>query len=368
MAENTAVAEKKAFTTSLSEWSNTMTGLIINDYKAVGMDMDDYAKECAMEAMTSIFNLVKSDPKINMGNLDTSNLRGIVKRCASLKLNASAYPRECYFQLRNVNVGKDENGKDIWQQQVEMGIEGSGYDSLLENFGKDVKQVYPYWVVKEGDEYIPPKHKGLTVTEPEWEERGLSSKAVRVVYPVKLKDGTITYLSADRDSVKVNLLSHVKQNMMNATFGVITGTKKQYGKEVARTRYDATPEEKAKIKEKKEEVLNALRSCKTVDEMLECEIARAFISGAWLDTPESMIQRKMCNNATRKYPKNYDPMARQAQVEMDEVYQVAQAEIAENANTVEFIEDKADVVGTTAAEVTEKQAEDSTLPPFMQAE
>lgn len=104
MAENTAVAEKKAFTTSLSEWSNTMTGLIINDYKAVGMDMDDYAKECAMEAMTSIFNLVKSDPKINMGNLDTSNLRGIVKRCASLKLNASAYPRECYFQLRNIKV------------------------------------------------------------------------------------------------------------------------------------------------------------------------------------------------------------------------------------------------------------------------
>ena len=102
--------------------------------------------------------------------------------------------------------------------------------------------------------------------------------------------------------------------------------------------------------------------------MLECELARPFISGAWLDTPESMIQRKMCNNATRKYPKNYDPMARQAQVEMDEVYQVAQAEIAENANTVEFVEDKADVVDTTATEVTEKQAEDSVLPPFMQSE
>ena len=101
--------------------------------------------------------------------------------------------------------------------------------------------------------------------------------------------------------------------------------------------------------------------------MLECELARPFISGAWLDTPESMIQRKMCNNATRKYPKNYDPMARQAQIEMDEVYQVAQAEIAENANTVEFIEDKADAVDTTATEATEEQA-DSILPPFMQSE
>ena len=355
MAENTQVAEKKAFTTSLSEWSNAMTGLIIEDYKSCGMKLDDYSKECAMEAMTSIFNLVKSDPKINMGNLDTSNLRGIIKRCASLKLNASAYPRECYFQLRSVKVGVDpQTGKDVWQKQVEMGIEGSGYDSLLANFGKDVERVYPYWVIKEGDTYTPPKHKGLTVTDPEWEENGLSDKAVRVVYPVKLSDGTITYLSADRDSVKISLISHVKQNLINVTF------------EICADRYKATEKQKAEIKAKKEEILNALRACKTVDEMLKCEIARPYISGAWLDTPESMIVRKMCNNATKKYPKNYDPMARQAQVEMDEVYQVAQAEIAENANSVEFIEDKADVVDSTATELTEEQAEDSTLPPFMQ--
>lgn len=44
MAETTAVAEKKTFTTSLSEWSNAMTGLVIDDYKACGMNMDDYAK------------------------------------------------------------------------------------------------------------------------------------------------------------------------------------------------------------------------------------------------------------------------------------------------------------------------------------
>lgn len=348
MEENTAVAEKKAFTTSLSEWSNTITGLIVNDYKACGMELDDYSKECAIEAMTSIFNLVKNDPKSDMGKLDTSNLTGIVKRCANLKLNASAYPRECYFQLRNVNVGKDpQTGRDIWQKQVEMGIEGNGYDSLLSNYGKNVKQVYPHWIVKEGDKYIPPKHKGLSVTEPEWEEKGLSSKAVRVVYPVMLTDGTVTYLSADRDSVKINLLAHVKQNMMNATFGICTD------------RYKATEKQKSEIKEKKNEVLNTLRACKTVDEMLECEIAKPFISGAWLDTPESMIQRKMCNNAIRKYPKNYDPMARQAILEMDDIYKTAQAEIEENENSVEFIEADAEVV---AAEP------ENSMPDFMKGE
>ena len=332
------VAEKKQFTTSLSQWSNEITGLIARDYEACGVQFDDYSKKCALEAMTSIYTLVKNDDKVNMGNLDTSNLRGIVEHCASLKLNASAYPRECYFQLRSVKVGNE------WQKVVEMGIEGAGYDSLLANYGKDVEQVYPYWVIKEGDTYIPPKHKGLEVTPPEWEENGLSDKAIRVVYPVKLKDGSVTYLSADRNSVKVNLLAHVKQNMMNATFGICAD------------RYKATEKQKEEIKVKKDEILNALRACTTVDDMLACEIARPFISGAWLDTPESMIQRKMCNNATRKFPKNYDPMARQAQIEMDEVYQESQEEIANNANTVDF------------EEVVEPQETKQELPEFMSAE
>lgn len=331
------VAEKKQFTTSLSQWSNEITGLIARDYEACGVQFDDYSKKCALEAMTSIYTLVKNDEKVNMGNLDTSNLRGVVEHCASLKLNASAYPRECYFQLRNVKVGNE------WQKVVEMGIEGAGYDSLLANFGKDVAQVYPYWVIKEGDTYIPPKHKGLETTPPEWEENGLSDKAIKVVYPVKLTDGTVTYLTADRNSVKVNLLAHVKQNMMNATFGICAD------------RYKASEKQKEEIKAKKDEILNALRVCETVDDMLACEIARPFISGAWLDTPESMIQRKMCNNATRKFPKNYNPMARQAQIEMDDVYQQTQAEIVENANQVDF------------SEVVEPQ-EAEQMPEFMSVE
>lgn len=256
-----------------------------------------------------------------MNSLDTSNLRGIVENCAGLKLNPAAYPRECYFQLRNVKRGNE------WVKVVEMGIEGAGYDSLLSHYGKDVAQVYPYWVVKEGDTYIPPKHKGLELTPPEWEEKGQSDKAVLVVYPVKLTDGTVTYLKADRASVKVNLLAHVKQNMMNATFGV------------CEDRYKATPKQKEEIKAKKDEILNALRACSTVDDMLDCEIAKQFISGAWLDTPESMIQRKMCNNATRKYPKDYDQMARQAQIELDDAYRQTQDDVVESANAVDFDEE-----------------------------
>lgn len=337
---NTQVAEKKAFTTSLSVWSNEITGLIARDYETCGVQFDDYAKKCAMEAMTSIYTLVKNDSKTDINNIDKSNLRQIVENCASLKLNAGSNPRECFFQLRSVKGGND------WMKVVEMGIEGDGYDALLSNFGKNVKQVYPFWAVKEGDVYVSPKHRGLEVAPPEWEEKGLSDKVVRVVYPVKLTDGTVTYLIAERDGVKVNLLAHVKQNMMNATFGICAD------------RFKATEKQKEEIKAKKTEVLDAMRACKTVDEMLKCELARPFISGAWLDTPESMIQRKMRNNAIRKFPKNYDPMARQAQLEMDEVYQASKAEIEENANSMDFEPEE------TAGTVTEPDGQQA-MPEFM---
>lgn len=325
MSEKTVLAENKEFTTSLSQWSNNITNLVARDYEACGVEFDEYSKKCAMEAMTSIFNLVKMSGKA-MSGLETSNLRSIVERCASLKLNANAYPRECYFQLRNVKLGKDENGKDVWGKQVEMGIEGAGNDAILTNYGRDVAKVYPYWVVKEGDEYIPPRRKGIETTPPEWEEKGLSQKAVRVVYPVKLTDGTIVYLISERESVKVNLFAHIRQNLMNETFGI------------CEDRYKATKKQLDEIAAKKEEIYAQLRDCETVDDMLSCEAAKPYMSGAWLDTPESMIVRKMCNNATKKFPKNYNSMANKAFMELDETYQEVQAEIEENANSVEFVE------------------------------
>lgn len=311
---------KKDFSTSLSNWSNEITGLISRDYDACGVEFDTYSRQCAMEAMTAIYNLVKINDKVDMKNLDTSNLRGIVEKCASLKLNANAYPREVYFQIRKVKVGTN------YVDTVEMGIEGAGNDAMLQHFGKDVDMVYPCWIVKDGDTYVPPKHKGVDITPPEWEENGLSNKAVRVVYPVKLTDGTVIYLSADRDSVKVNLLAHIRNNLMNETFGI------------CENRYKATDKQKSEIEAKKEEIYAELRKCETVDDMLACVPAQKYMSGAWLDTPESMIVRKMCNNVTKKYPKNYDSMASKAYMEMDETYQAVHEEIAENANKADFVD------------------------------
>ena len=70
--------------------------------------------------------------------------------------------------------------------------------------------------------------------------------------------------------------------------------------------------------------------------MLACEVARPYMSAAWLDTSESMIVRKMRNNAIKKHPKDLNAIAKQSLMQMDETYQQTQEEIAENANTEDF--------------------------------
>lgn len=313
------MAEEKKFNTNLSVWTNTVTDLVTRDFNECGVDFDEYSKQCAMNAMTNIYQLVTTS-NVNIANIDNSNLREIVGQCASLKLNANAVPSECYFQLRKKKIGNQ------YVQTVEMGIEGDGNDAILRNFGENVESVYPVWIVKKGDKFTYPKHVGIEITPPEWEQMGESEITEKVVYPVKLTDGTVQYLISERQGVKINLFAHVRNNLMNETFGI------------AKSRYDATPEQLEKIKAEKEKIFVALRQCETVEEMLECEIARPYISAAWLDTPESMIVRKMRNNAIKKFKKNYNTMAQRSFLQIDETYQQAQEEIEENANQQDFEE------------------------------
>lgn len=318
------IVEQKKYTTALSEWTNTITDLVVRDYETCGVPLDDYSKKCAMAAMTNIYELVKSSGK-DVSNIDNSNLREIVDQCSSLKLNASSMPKECYFQLRNKCIDKKANK---WITVVEMQIEGDGYDALLKNFGVGVDMVYPVWVVKEGDEYTEPTYRGIEVEPPIWKPKGLSEKAVRVVYPVKMKDGSVQYLISERSSVKNNLAAHIKQNLINETFGI------------CEDRFEATPTQKAQIKAKKDEILKLVYACATVDEILEIDTVKPFVSGAWLDTPEAMIVRKMRNNAIRKHPKDYNnALAQRSMVQIDETYKEVQEDIEVNANQTEFAPD-----------------------------
>lgn len=334
MAEKKEVAQKQEFTTGLSNWTNTITGLVSRDFEQCGVSYDEYAKQCAMNAMSSIFQLVQNTDNTDMNNLNTSNLREVVAQCASLKLNANAVPREVYFQLRSKQI----NGQ--WCKMVEMGIEGDGNDALLRQFGNNVDTVYPVWLVKEGDDFTYPRRRGIEVAPAEWTQKGLSDKTVRVVYPVKLKDGTVDYLIAEREPVRTNLIAHIRNNLLNETFGI------------CENRYKATPKQKEQIKAKKEEILSAVRECETLEDILKCEVAKPYISAAWLDTPEAMIVRKMRNNAIKKFPKNLNNMASNSLLQLDETYKASQEEIAQNENSQEFVvEDESVVAESEAVEV-----------------
>ena len=334
MAEKNEVAQKQEFTTGLSQWTNTITGLVSRDFEQNGVKYDEYSKQCAMNAMGAIFQLVQNDDKADMGNLNTSNLREVVAQCASLKLNASAMPREVYFQLRNKQIGGQ------WCKVVEMGIEGDGNDSLLRQFGNNIDTVYPVWLVKEGDDFTYPRRRGIEIEPAEWTPKGLSDKTVRVVYPVKLKDGTIDYLIAEREPVRTNLIAHIRNNLLNETFGI------------CENRYKATPKQKEQIRARKEEVLSAIRECETLEDILRCEAAKPYISAAWLDTPEAMIVRKMRNNAIKKFPKNLNSMASSSLLQLDETYKTAQEEVRESENSQEFaVEDESVVAESDAVEV-----------------
>lgn len=334
MAEKNEVAQKQEFTTGLSQWTNTITGLVSRDFEQNGVQYDEYSKQCAMNAMGAIFQLVQNTDKADMNSLNTSNLREVVAQCASLKLNANAMPREVYFQLRSKQV----NGQ--WVKMVEMGVEGDGYDSMLRHFGDNIDTVYPVWLVKEGDDFTYPRRRGINVEPAEWTPKGLSDKTVRVVYPIKLKDGSVDYLIAEREPVRTNLIAQIKNNMLNETFGICAD------------RYKATPKQKEEIKVKKAEILSAIRECETLEDILNCEVAKPYISAAWLDTPEAMIIRKMRNNAIKKFPKNLNSMASNSLLQLDETYKASQEEIAQNENSQEFVvEDEAVVAESEAVEV-----------------
>lgn len=334
MAEKNEVAQKQEFTTGLSQWTNTITGLVSRDFEQNGVQYDEYSKQCAMNAMGAIFQLVQNTDKVDMNNLNTSNLREVVAQCASLKLNANAMPREVFFQLRSKQVGGQ------WVKMVEMGVEGDGNDALLRQFGNGIDTVYPVWLVKEGDDFTYPRRRGINVEPAEWTPKGLSDKTVRVVYPIKLKDGSVDYLIAEREPVRTNLIAHIKNNMLNETFGICAD------------RYKSTPKQKEEIKVKKAEILSAIRECETLEDILNCEVAKPYISAAWLDTPEAMIVRKMRNNAIKKFPKNLNNMASNSLLQLDETYKASQEEIAQNENSQEFVvEDEAVVADSEAVEV-----------------
>lgn len=334
MSENKAPAtgEKKEFGTALTRVNDTFMPLITSQMQKNNLQMTAYSKECVLHAISAI-NAVLDKAGIgwNDANLDKSTISDILIKISSFQLNAAASPREVYFQLRNEkSKGIDpETGRsaDVWKKKIEMGIEGDGNDSILARFGRGVQRVCQIWKVHENDDFKYPTFNGLDMTPPQWTPKG-GGRIVKIVYPIIMQghDGNsyTEFYIAEREDVIHNLLAHMNSNMMQETFGL------------AENKYKATADQKAKIEARKRELLTKARSM-GLDDALDDEELQSYISPAWTEfhSRESMIERKMRNNAIKKIPKDFGNGMLETLFEetTDEVYRSTAQEIKQLANS-----------------------------------
>lgn len=278
---------KKAFQTAIEKATEVYLPMVSTKMEENQIVMTDYQKQCVMSAISIIDGLLKDKEK-EWNQVDQRSVSDALTQTATLQLNPAASPAEVYYITRNTNI------KGNWIQQIEMGIEGDGNDSLLARFGRDVKTVHKFWEVREEDEFSMLEYNGLELTPPRWKPTG-RGKVIKVIYPISKTNGDVEYLISEREHVDKNLKAHISNNLMNETFGI------------AESRYKANAEQKKQIDAKKQEI-KAIYKDMTLDEMLSDERLEPYISVAWKSphSSESMIVRKMRNNAVKKYPKNFE--------------------------------------------------------------
>lgn len=315
--------EKKEFTTKLATINDAYFPMITAQLEENHIEFSEYAKRCTLNAIASINNALDAQGvSWNDENLDKSDITQTLLTVASLQLNPTASPREVYFQVRNVGIKSPDGKSTIWKKKIEMGIEGDGWDSLLSRFGRNVEKVYPYWLVRENDEFTYPTFNGLDMIPPTWKPKGIG-KVVRIVYPILHTDKTIHFYIAERSDVKKNLIAHISNNLMNETF------------DICADRYKATTEQKQQIAEKKKELLSKAKDL-DFEALLDSADFDKYISPAWKEeqSRESMIVRKMRNNVVKKIPKDFSNALAEEMYNQssDDNYRASKAEMLEAEN------------------------------------
>lgn len=239
-----------------------------------------------MSAIRVVDELLRNNGLV-WADLDRNNAENVLQQVAFLKLNPSATPRECYFILRN-----QKRGDGSWGKKLEMGIEGAGNDAILRSFGLNIKEI-KHFIVYEGDEFTPPYYDGWEVVLPKLQPKFKSKKPLYAYYLIKKTTNEIEVAIAEREEVKRPLLAHIRQN----------GADENKLRELDKYSLDEllTKDEfvNGKIEVEKTKRVNG-KLIKYMDE-------NAMIGLAWTSSvsKETMIERKLRNLATRKYPKDY---------------------------------------------------------------
>lgn len=179
--------------------------------KSIIGNITPYQAVCGYNILCQINVLLKKEG-LDFGTpefkeqVDRESINDAIKYAIVYQLNTDN--RELFAIVRK------EKRDNVWVKKIEVKPQYRGILKILSEYGRDVLTVYPAWIVHEGDPFVYPYHKGINLIDPEWSEQNPTGKVVRVVVPIKYKDGFIDYRIAERESVATNIKAQIKQSIM----------------------------------------------------------------------------------------------------------------------------------------------------------
>lgn len=243
---------------------------------SLGVDVSSYGMTCAYSATGAVLAFMATN-NLTWSDVDYSVLKINIQRIALTELNVASYPPECYLVFNRGWGGK--------VGEIQILAQGAGNEALVRHWGVDVKQLKRPWLVREGDVFTTPYFDNGKMADPTWKPKFDSTKKVLyVVYQVIKKDDSSEWLVADRAGVASNLIAEIRQNARGATRGA-----------------------KASINDDEMNAVFAKINDMTLEQLLADKELVKFINPTYTSggSKESMIIRKMENNALRPFPKDY---------------------------------------------------------------
>ena len=283
--KNEVVSTTNNYKTALVKQSETYTNMLTTSFNEMQLEFTPYKKVCALNAVFKMDELLRSEG-LDWKSINSANVTQILEQITLLDINVSASPREGYVIVR-----KDKQADGNYIVKFEFGIEGNGNDALLRKYGVDIKDVKGPFVVREGDEFTYPYFDGEKMNPPTWKPNSYYKKAIKVFYIVTKTDGSKEYLISEREEVVKNLQAHISNNLM----WVPENLKNPILEKISKMTLEEILADKT------------LRNKVNYTDSYGKQKSTTIISSAWgaAHSSEDMIIRKMKNNATKKYPKDF---------------------------------------------------------------
>lgn len=271
--------------------------------ETVDVGFTAYGRKCVVNAIGQLI-LTCQNQSIKLEDINSILLKQQLQSVGLTELNCAGQPSEAYFDMRKtwVKVVNKETGKEENRLVYNVTIkpQGAGNEKLVRKYGVGLKQgtgLHQAILIHEGDVVTMPQYEGAVITPLKVETKfeNINNKVIGVAYVIEKEDGTEDYLIATREGIKPNIIAQIRQNSLYSFTVKKTNSK---GAEYETVDKDARDKFYAKLDADAEKM--------NVDELINAYkdyVNPTYTSGG---SKESMILRKMKNNALKYYPKEYD--------------------------------------------------------------